>query len=340
MRRKVVLVVCFCLATVILCGGCNTGPTDPFSSKAMVPSPNGSIQNGASAVSPNGQYILAEVPPYDGGIVAVSDKDGKEVQRWNILKGSTNDIKGLAWSGDSKQFAVMYHGGDKPGIRVFEVGNDAEIGTIAISEWYHYMAFGDNPDEIIVSVQGQFREIMKIKPSVGIEPSIAPPNETSEPPSAPPDQGVQEGTVSWFFGREDIATSPDGDVPHGSPPFDGRAISRNGKYYACEVKPYDQGNIAVFSSKGKLIQKWEGMSNDNPLKGLAWSPDSKRLAIMYHGGMRPAIQIVRIGKKGVIAASEISAWYHFMAFAEDGKTLLLAESEGGPITKLKPQAIR
>lgn len=139
---------------------------------------------------------------------------------------------------------------------------------------------------------------------------------------------------STFYNRKDAAFSSNGSVPRGE-----KAFSPNGKYYAREFAPFDEGNIGIFTRAGKLVQKWDLLPNNNDLKGLAFSPNSKRLAVMYHGGMTPAIQVVELGKKDVVAATDIDTWYHFMVYGKDNKTLLLSESWGGTVKKLKPKEL-
>lgn len=126
------------------------------------------------------------------------------------------------------------------------------------------------------------------------------------------------------------ANSPDGSVPHGA-----RAYSPDGKYYVKEVEPYNEGNIAVFEVKGdKKIQRWDLLPNNNDLKGLAWAPDSKRIAVMYHGGMTLGIQVVELGKAGVVATASFRNFPHLIAWDKNGKELLLLDPSNPPVQRV------
>lgn len=150
------------LVSVSLFVALSFGCDNNISGKDFVSSPDGQIPDGAKAYSPDGKYYLHEIEPYGRGNIAVCNKDdGKEVQRWNLLGGGQNEIKGLAWAPDSKRFAVMYHGGVRPGISVFEVGNQHEVGRTDIEKWYHFMSFKD-VSNITVSVDEYLTEVLPI----------------------------------------------------------------------------------------------------------------------------------------------------------------------------------
>jgi len=326
-------------AAIPFLGGCGK---NPFAGKNVVGSPVGSVYPGTKAYSLDGKYYLTELEPYKEGLIAVkSVSDDKEVQRWDVLKDCQNDVKGLAFSNDSTRVAVMYHGGTSPGICIYEIGKKSMVAMAETSKWYHFLAFTDKPDEMVASTDGNGQEKVVVTTlpevaEVASEPSVSTPTTPVSPggPKTPVVETVP-ADVSPFSFRDDAVFSSQGDVPPGE-----KANSPDGKYYACEIKPYGYGHIAIYKTKdNKLVQKWQVLPNDNSLKGLAWSPNSKRVAIMYHGGMTEGIQVVEIGKTGVVAAANIDQWFHFMVYDKAGKALLLAESRDANITKIVPKEV-
>lgn len=133
--------------------------------------------------------------------------------------------------------------------------------------------------------------------------------------------------------------SPDGDVPHGqkaySPP--------DSAMYACEIEPWDCGNIGIFDrGTGDTLavidteQHPEG--DTNHLKGLAWSPDSKRIATMYHYADydgKGHISIIEWKTATSVKRITVEEEYHFMVFSSDG-TKILASCSGAEVDTLDP----
>lgn len=127
-----------------------------------------------------------------------------------------------------------------------------------------------------------------------------------------------------------LALSPPPDMPaaisspYGSVPFGEKAYSPDGKMYAREVEPRDHGNIGIFDlitdKRLKIMDVRQHPAGDYPndLKGLAWSPDSKWLAVMYHHDGGGHISIVNIDTGEELKYITISEWYHYMKFSSDG----------------------
>ena len=142
---------------------------------------------------------------------------------------------------------------------------------------------------------------------------------------------VSTPCVAQDFNARTNANSPNGSVPH-----DARAYSPDGQYYVKEVSPYNEGNIAVFEIKGgKEIQRWDLLPNNNDLKGLAWAPDSKRIAVMYHGGVTAGIQVIELGKEGVVATADFEGYPHFITWDKNGTDLILRDSETRETQRVK-----
>jgi hypothetical protein len=141
---------------------------------------------------------------------------------------------------------------------------------------------------------------------------------------------VSAPCVGQDFYAKTNANSPDGSVPHGA-----KAYSPDGKYYVREVQPYEEGNIAAFEVNGdREIQRWDLLPNNNDLKGLAWAPDSKRIAVMYHGGMTLGIQVVELGKAGVVATASFRNYPHLIAWDKNGEELLLLDTFNPPVQRV------
>lgn len=153
--------------------------------------------------------------------------------------------------------------------------------------------------------------------------------------------GGGSGDTSVFADRTDAVFSPEGSVPHGA-----KAYSPDGLHYACETEPWDTGRIGIFRrSDNELLRTISALpaGNVNDLKGLAWSPDSGNLAVMYHGGLRPGISLYSAASAGLLRTIPDSAsQYHFMVFSGDGAWIhasLLGEVIDGsfltglPVTK-------
>jgi hypothetical protein len=151
---------------------------------------------------------------------------------------------------------------------------------------------------------------------------------------APTSPGVVEDASPVFTNRRDAVFSwPKGHVPHGS-----RAESPDGRHYALEIEPFDEGNIGVFTISGERVQHWRLLppATKNDLKALAWNPGADRVAVMYHGGNVPPIQIVELGKSTPVAVARPEGLYHLMVFSRDGKTLLLAKDPDGELRRVQP----
>jgi len=59
----------------------------------------------------------------------------------------------------------------------------------------------------------------------------------------------------------------------------------------------------------------------NDLKGLAWSPDSALIAVMYHHDGGGHISIVRVSTGEETQWIDIDDWHHDLAFSHDGRKI-------------------
>lgn len=108
--------------------------------------------------------------------------------------------------------------------------------------------------------------------------------------------------------------------------------SPDGKMYACEIEPENFGHIGIFEvSTDKLIRKIKVTQHPdgefvNDIKKLAWSPDSKYLAVMYHHDTGGHISIVNADAGIEIKRVPIDKWYHNIEFSSDG-TKIIADGD-------------
>lgn len=114
----------------------------------------------------------------------------------------------------------------------------------------------------------------------------------------------------------------------GSVPFGESACSPDGKRRACEVKPQGHGRIGIYLLKPnkleKVIDTPQHPDGDfaNDLKGLAWSPDSKQLAVMYHHGGGGHISIVSVATGKETKRLSLNEFYHYIEYSSDGRKIM------------------
>ena len=126
-----------------------------------------------------------------------------------------------------------------------------------------------------------------------------------------------------FGPRLDAVYSPYGEVS-----CDTAAFSPNGKYFAMEHCDEPTINLATYEiANGEEIQKWDLFYNT--LKGIAWSPDSKKIAVMYHWDYSTtAVYILELGREGIVAQGWTDDnFYHYMVFSADNQTILLSNDQ-------------
>lgn len=111
--------------------------------------------------------------------------------------------------------------------------------------------------------------------------------------------------------------------PQGNVPFGEKAFSPDGKMYAREVEPKAQGRIGIYDAATEkslkvLTVKQHPADQPNDLKGLAWSPDSRSLAVMYHYDGGGHIAVVSVDTEGEITHIPIKKQFHYIEFSSDG----------------------
>jgi hypothetical protein len=86
----------------------------------------------------------------------------------------------------------------------------------------------------------------------------------------------------------------------GSVPFGDKACSPDKMLYAREEESRNRGRIGIYDratdSQLKIVKVMQQQDGDDPneMKGLAWSPDSRLLAVMYHQGGGGSINIIDV----------------------------------------------
>lgn len=137
--------------------------------------------------------------------------------------------------------------------------------------------------------------------------------------------GTKTGTPSEpksIFDDRSCIDSSMGSVSTGE-----KAYSPDGNYFTCEIEPYYEGNIGIFNLKTKqLILQIHALPTGytNDLKGLAWSRCSKYVAVMYHSGMRPGINLYDAQTGELVRLIGSSDGTHFMVFSRDNEWILLS----------------
>jgi WD40 repeat protein len=112
------------------------------------------------------------------------------------------------------------------------------------------------------------------------------------------------------------------DSPNGDVPFGEEACSPDGRMYAREIEPRNQGRLGLYDKgTGRLLKEvqvnYHPGRYPNSLKGLAWSPDGKRLAVMYHYDGRGHISLVNVDTGEEVKSIPISKYYHSMKFSSE-----------------------
>lgn len=120
----------------------------------------------------------------------------------------------------------------------------------------------------------------------------------------------------------------------GSVTFGAEACSPDGTRRAREIAPQNQGKIGTFDKAGKLLREIPLEEIDNPLKGLAWSPDSKYLAVIYHHGPGGYIAVLDVTSGQIVERITIAKWFHYLKFSLDGRSLTVKDASGHAETQL------
>ena len=119
--------------------------------------------------------------------------------------------------------------------------------------------------------------------------------------------------------------SKDGDVPFGA-----TVCSPDKKLQAKETDPRNMGRILILDAKGTTIRQIQVGEVANPLKGLAFSPDSRLLACMYHhdGPNANYVALYEVGTGTLKTRIALAEPYNHMRFNSDGKAITLRAKDG------------
>jgi len=136
-------------------------------------SPAGSVPVG-SAASWGDRYAM-ETTPGGQGDIGIFDRQTDELlmEVAALPEGPANDLKGLAWSPDGAHLAVMYHGGMRPGITIYDAATGAMELRVAIDAPYHYMVFSDSGDALLVWRTGAAVITIAVVTSGGVPVTIS-----------------------------------------------------------------------------------------------------------------------------------------------------------------------
>lgn len=117
-------------------------------------SPHGTVLPGERAYS--ARHFAMEMEPAGEGRIGVFGRATGNllVELAALPEGSTNDLKAMCWGPNGDFIAVMYHGGDRPGITIYDAENGEMHLRIAISRNWHFMLYSASGDELLVSERG------------------------------------------------------------------------------------------------------------------------------------------------------------------------------------------
>ncbi|TAK33769.1 MAG: hypothetical protein EPO21_11855 [Chloroflexota bacterium] len=146
---------------------------------------------------------------------------------------------------------------------------------------------------------------------------------SSPPSAATPVPAVQTQTptsqaASLFGMRSDAVYSPTGSVPFGA-----QATAPDGSRYVTEASPQNGGLIGIYQKATGVLERVvaTGLPGDK-LEGLAWSPDSKTIAAMYHYWGNGTIALIDAATGAKLRYIPINYGYNYMVFSADGTQIV------------------
>jgi hypothetical protein len=111
----------------------------------------------------------------------------------------------------------------------------------------------------------------------------------------------------------------------GSVPFGDKACSPDKMLYAREEEPKNLGHIGLYDrgtdQRLKLFKVTQQQEGDGPneIKGLAWSPDSRLLAVMYHQSGGGSVSILDVKQGTETGRLNIKGQPHSIEFISQTK---------------------
>ncbi len=285
----------------------------PFSSRTDAAfSPHGSVSTSRIIYTLDGRHYLQQAEPYGFGHFSLFDAETSLLVRQIDFPISSNSVKGMAFSIDSGLLAVMYHSGSSSDIYFAELETGVLLQLDTLSGWFHYITFDRNCHDYLVLAKSTSG--FPIYPYTYWEVVI------DEP------EGEDEYEPYPFSNRTDVAFAAHGFVPN-----DAVIYSPDGLYYLLQAEPYQYGFFDIYNVQtDELIREIELPITNNDVKSMAFSPDSKWVAIMYHVGSGSLIYLVDVKTGDILHTETTSIWFHFMAFDRNYLNLLvLAVSSGG-----------
>ncbi len=179
-------------------------PTPIFGQRADAAfSPEGSVPFSSRATSPDGTKFARELEPRGTGKVGIFAEATEQLLRTLDFHQTNNDLKGLAWSPDSKHVAVMFHFGGGGSIYVADVETGKQVASLPVSENFHYIVFSRPGTQIIASLKGDGTgiETLDIPASTNVATS------TPVPPPSGPTARIQKGMNVTGWNVSDFSSS-------------------------------------------------------------------------------------------------------------------------------------
>lgn len=123
-----------------------------------------------------------------------------------------------------------------------------------------------------------------------------------------------------------------------------RAFRPDCVVYASEIAPARHGLIGVFDghhpgARTRVVDFRQHLDGEftNDLKALAWSPDGRLLAAMFHEAIPGQsqgghIEVRQVDTGEVVKTVLLSRWYHDLRFSSNGTRLVAEGDEVGEIS--------
>jgi len=122
------------------------------------------------------------------------------------------------------------------------------------------------------------------------------------------------------------------------------AYSPDGLLYAQEIAPAGEGNIGIYRvTDDQLVSQFDALPNaSNNIKALAWSPDNRHLAVMYHGGTRPGAYVWDIYSGAAVKYLNDgynNGFLHRIVFSRDNRWVYSGYFDGVAVVEVNPTGL-
>ncbi|MCM8767268.1 MAG: hypothetical protein NC921_00600 [Candidatus Omnitrophica bacterium] len=133
--------------------------------KDAVFSPDGILNRNKVAISPNDEFFVKELEPYDYGKIGLFSKDGQFIREIKVLEENENpnDLKSIAWHPNNYVIGVVFHKNNYSEIKLYEIFTGQLLRKLTVSNFYHYFLFNENGEKIYISKDGEKVEEINLR---------------------------------------------------------------------------------------------------------------------------------------------------------------------------------